>query len=619
MKKILINTLYIFVILFLIGVLFSISVFIYFAKDLPRPERYTEYPVIRQTEIYDRTGENKLYTIYGEEVREIISIEEVPQHFINALLTAEDRSFYSHFGIDFKGIIRSFILNFQSGETVAGGSTISQQFVRSAFLTTEKKVMRKIREIVLTVELERRYSKNEILEFYLNQVPFGSNIYGVESASNMYFNKSAKELSLAESAILVSLLPAPSYYSPFGENVDILLSRKDRLLDSMNKEGFITKNKAEETKEEDVTFYRSPEYIKAPHFVLDVKKSLEEKYGEDFIKEKGLKIYTTIDYDIQKRIEEVVKEKVKENYRYNAYNAAVVVIDPNTGEVIAMVGSADYFGDPLPKGCTPGVDCKFDPFTNVTNKERQPGSSFKPFVYAIAFENGYSGETVVIDEKTNFGTLSNPYIPRNYDGLFRGEVTLRESLAQSLNVPAVKVLRDFAGLKYTVEKVRDFGINLSQSYEFYGLPLVLGGGDVKLIEIALAYGIFANDGYKNNLLSVLKITDKEGNIIEDNNNTSQKRVIKSSTAEEITDILSDNNARAPVFGQNSLLYIEGYDIAVKTGSTQNFRDAWCIGYNDDFIVGVWVGNNDNSYMVNAPGVAVATPIWREVFEILLEE
>jgi 1A family penicillin-binding protein len=617
--KIITKLAYIIIILFLIGVLFSISVFIYFAKDLPRPERYTEYPVVRQTEIYDRSGENKLYTIYGEEVREIISINDVPNHFINALLTAEDRSFYSHFGIDFKGIARSFVLNFQEGRTVAGGSTISQQFVRSAFLTTEKKIIRKIREIVLTLELERRYSKNEILEFYLNQVPFGSNIYGIESAANVYFNKSAKELSLPESAVLVSLLPAPSYFSPFGENIDILLSRKDRLLDSMSEEGFITKNKAEEAKKEEVVFYKSPEYIKAPHFVFSVKNSLEEKYGEDFIKEKGLKIYTTIDYNIQKEVEKIVKEKVQENYKYNAYNAAVVVIDPNNGEVLALVGSADYFGSSLPEGCTPGLDCKFDPFTDVTKKERQPGSSFKPFVYAIAFENGYSGETVIVDEETNFGTPLNPYIPQNYDGRFRGEVTLREALAQSLNIPAVKVLKDFAGLKYTVEKVRDFGINLSQSYEFYGLPLVLGGGDVKLIEIALAYGIFANDGYKNNLSSVLKITDKDGNIIEENSNPSQKRVIKQSTAEEITDILSDNDARAPVFGQNSPLYIEGYDVAVKTGSTQNFRDAWCVGYNDDFIVGVWVGNNNNSSMVNASGVVVATPIWREVFDYLLED
>jgi 1A family penicillin-binding protein len=617
--KIITKLAYIIIILFLIGVLFSISVFIYFAKDLPRPEKYTEYPVVRQTEIYNRSGENKLYTIYGEEVREIISINDVPNHFINALLTAEDRSFYSHFGIDFKGIARSFVLNFQEGRTVAGGSTISQQFVRSAFLTTEKKIIRKIREIVLTLELERRYSKNEILEFYLNQVPFGSNIYGIESAANVYFNKSAKELSLLESAVLVSLLPAPSYFSPFGENIDILLSRKDRLLDSMSEEGFITKNKAEEAKKEEVVFYKSPEYIKAPHFVFSVKNSLEEKYGEDFIKEKGLKIYTTIDYNIQKEVEKIVKEKVQENYKYNAYNAAVVVIDPNNGEVLALVGSADYFGSSLPEGCTPGLDCKFDPFTDVTKKERQPGSSFKPFVYAIAFENGYSGETVVVDEETNFGTPLNPYIPQNYDGRFRGEVTLREALAQSLNIPAVKVLKDFAGLKYTVEKVRDFGINLSQSYEFYGLPLVLGGGDVKLIEIALAYGIFANDGYKNNLSSVLKITDKDGNIIEENNNPSQKRVIKQSTAEEITDILSDNDARAPVFGQNSPLYIEGYDVAVKTGSTQNFRDAWCVGYNDDFIVGVWVGNNNNSSMVNASGVVVATPIWREVFDYLLED
>jgi 1A family penicillin-binding protein len=614
--KIIIKIIYIFIIIFLLGVLFSISVFIYFAKDLPRPERYTEYPVAKLTEIYDRTGENKLYTVYGEEKREIVSIDDVPQHFINALLTSEDRNFYNHFGVDFQGIVRSFISNFQAGRTVAGGSTISQQFVRSAFLTTEKKIVRKMREVVLTLELERRYSKDEILEFYLNQIPFGSNVYGIESAANTYFNKSAKELSLSESALLVSLLPAPSYFSPFGENVDTLLVKKDRLLDSMREEGFITKNKTEEAKEEDIIFHTSSNYIKAPHFVLDLKKELENKYGEDFIKEKGLKIYTTIDYDLQKKVEEIVKERVKINYNYNAYNAAVMVIDPNNGEVLAMVGSADYFGEPLPSGCTPGLDCKFDPFTNITNKERQPGSSFKPFIYALAFENSYDGETVVNDEKTNFGTPLNPYTPVNYDGFYRGEVTLRSALAQSLNIPAVKVLKDFVGLEEAVEKVKEFGINLSESYQFYGLPLALGGADVKLSEITLAYGIFATEGYKTNTSSVLKIIDSDGNVLEESNNT-KKRVIKTSTAEEVTDILSDNDARAPAFGQNSLLHFEDEKVAVKTGSTQNFKDAWCIGYTDDFIVGVWVGNNDNTFMVNAPGVSVATPIWREVMEHLL--
>lgn len=613
LKKKLVSVFYFTTVVFLSCVLISLLLFIYFAKDLPRPERYDDRPIDKPTKIYDRSGENVLYSIYGEEKREVIELSSLPDHFTDALLTAEDANFYEHFGIDLQGITRSVLLNFQARRAVAGGSTISQQFVRSALLTTERRVIRKVREIILTLELERRYEKDEILEFYLNQIPFGSNAYGVESASQTYFNKQSSELTIAESATLVSLIPAPSHLSPFGNNVEELLRRKNNLLDRMFSRGLITKEEYEGAKEENIVFHLSRDYLRAPHFVMHIKNTLNKKYGEDFLEEKGLQVYTTIDFELQKRAEEIIKEKVASNYHYNAHNATMVVNDPHTGEILAMVGSADYFKEPYPEGCTPGVNCQFDPFTNVTTRNRQPGSAFKPFVYATAFQKGYDDKTVVEDEKTNFGTSANPYIPRNYDGIFRGEVTLRESLAQSLNVPSVKVLKEYAGLEESIKNARDFGIELPRPASFYGLPLVLGGGDVKLLEIASAYGVFATNGYRNPPVFISKIEDEDGVIIEKSEN-SPRRVLNRDVAKKITDILSDNNARAPVFGQHSALYFPGEEVAVKTGSTQSFRDAWCIGYTSSMVVGVWVGNNDNTPMHNAPGVNVAAPIWRAFME-----
>ncbi len=616
LKSFILSLFYLLIIFILTVILLVISVFIFFARDLPRPERYTDRPVAEPTTIYDRTGNHILYTIYGEEKREVTSLDNVPEHFIKILLAAEDSNFYEHIGVDFQGILRSAIINFQAGRTVAGGSTISQQFVRAALLTPERKVMRKIREIVLTIELERRYSKDEILEFYLNQIPFGSNAYGIESATQTFFNKSASEITIAESATLVSLIPAPSYLSPYGNNLEELERRKNRLLNRLFTLNILTEEEFREAKDEEVIFYHTKDYLRAPHFVMYIKGVLEKKYGEDFLEEEGLSVYTTIDFELQQRAEKIIKERAPLNYSYNAHNAAMTVVDPKTGDVLAMVGSVNYFGDPLPEGCTPGVNCRFDPFTNVALSDRQPGSSFKPFVYATAFEKGYSGNTIVIDEMTNFGTPGNPYIPRNYDGFFRGEISLRESLAQSLNVPSVKVLRDFAGLRNSVENARKYGINLTREPEFYGLPLVLGGGDVKLLEMTSAYGVFANNGYKNNPRYILKIEDKEGNIIERNRST-PRLVMQPYVAREITSILSDNDARAPVFGYYSQLFFPFHEVAVKTGTTQNFRDAWCIGYTKDIVVGVWVGNNDNTPMRNAPGVSVAVPIWRSFIESTL--
>ncbi len=615
-KTIIGNIFYLFVIFTLTGVFLLLFIFVYFSKDLPRPERYDDRPIAQPTTIYDRSGENVLYTIYVEEKRELTSLDNVPDHFIDALLVAEDRNFYEHIGIDFRGILRSAILNLREGRTVAGGSTISQQFVRSSILTTEREIIRKVREIVLTLELERRYPKEDILEFYLNQIPFGSNAYGIESAAQTFFNKTTNELSLAESAILVSVIPAPTYFSPYGENVDRLEQRKERLLNTMYSLDKIEKEELEEALEEEIEFHQSKTYLRAPHFIMMVKEELESKYGEERLYEEGFNVYTSIDYEMQLMAEEIVKKGVRNNAGKNSYNASMTVIDPHSGEILAMVGSADYFADPYPENCTPGLDCMFDPFTNVALRGRQPGSAFKPFVYATAFQNGYSGYTTVMDEQTNFGTPSDPYIPRNYDGLFRGEVTLRDSLAQSLNVPSVKVLKDLAGLEESVENARRYGMSLDRSPQEYGLPLVLGAGEVKLKEMTSAYGVFATEGYKTEPISILKITDQNNNIIEQKT-VNSRQVMQSNIAKEITSILSDNNARAPVFGFNSPLNFPYHEVAVKTGSTQRFRDAWCIGYTSDIVVGVWTGNNDNTSMINAPGVSVAAPIWRSFMEYYL--
>ncbi len=594
-----------------IALFFASLVFIYFARDLPRPENFIGRNISRPTRIYDRTGEHLLYTMHGEERRELIGIEDLPDHLIQALIATEDSNFYDHMGIDIKGVGRSILTNIRERDLAAGGSTISQQLIRNALLTREKTFIRKVRELVLTVELERKYSKEEILEFYFNQIPFGHNIYGIETAAQSFFDKSASDLTVSESAVLIAMIKSPSALSPYGDNLDLLMGRKNYVINRMNQLGFITEKEREEALEEEVSFSRFRNYLRAPHFVLHIKKQLEDKYGTEFLNQRGLKIYTSLDFELQRKSEGVVDLFSKNNRaNYNAYNMASIIIDPHTGEVLSMVGSADYYGSKYPEDCVPGKSCLFDPYTNVTLRGRQPGSAFKPFVYAQAFINGYSGETTVMDEKTNFGTESNPYIPRNYDGQFRGEVSLRDSLAQSLNVPAVKVLAEMAGLSSSIGLSERMGITtFTEPPHHYGLPLVLGGGDVKLLELASAYGVFATDGLKAPTSFILKVEDSQGNILMENRAES-RRILDSSVTREITDILSDNDARAPVFGQNSLLHFEDHKVGVKTGSTQNFRDGWAMGYNEDVVVGVWSGNNNNESMRNAPGLSVSGPAWR---------
>ncbi|MDD3292652.1 MAG: PBP1A family penicillin-binding protein [Candidatus Pacebacteria bacterium] len=605
----------------IICIILGVSVFLYYIKDLPRPEVFTENEINQATKIYDRKGEILLSSIYGEEKRTYVPLSEMPENLKKAVIASEDSNFYNHFGIDFYGVLRMIKNNIISRGLYQGGSTITQQLIRSTFLTNEKSIERKIKEWVLAIELDRRYSKDQILEWYLNQVPFGINIYGAQEAALTYFQKPAKDLTLAEAALLTAIVQAPSYYSPYGKHLDGLLSEKDLVLERMEIVGYISKEEKEAAQKEELTFNKLPK-TKAIHFTEYVTQQLEKAYGSDFLEIKGLKIYTTLDWELQQFAENAVKEKVAFNRaNYNAYNAALVAIDPKTGEILALIGSADPQEDPLPLGCDPATTCKFTPSYNIaTQATRGPGSSFKPFVYAEAFRKGYDDNTIIVDEYTNFGTIQNPYTPQNYDGTFHGPVTIRSALAQSLNIPAVKALKDLAGLEDSIALAKKIGITtLEKDPSFYGLPLVLGSGDVKLIDMVSAYSVFANKGYRIEPSPILRIEDSQGNIIYKNNKTPRK-VLETSVCNLITDILSDNAARAPLFGWNSVLYFqEPPKVAVKTGTTNNSVDGWTVGYTDDICIGAWTGNNDRTPMQGAMGGISAAPIWRTVMQEYIQD
>jgi penicillin-binding protein 1A len=605
----------IFLFSFLFFIASGVFVFLYYAKDFPRPELFAERQLAQSTKIYDRTGQVLLYEIYGEEKRTWIPLELIPEEMKQAVIATEDSNFYQHFGIDISGILRSIIADLKIGQPVYGGSTINQQLIRSTFLTLDKTAQRKIREIILSIELDRRYPKDKILEWYLNQVPFGQNAYGVEAAAQTYFKKSATHINVSEAAALASLIRAPYYLSPYGENKDELLGRKNYVLNRMLEEGFITKEQNQEFKNQEIMFSETLVEIKAPYFTLWIKQQLEEKYGAELLRTKGWNIYTSLDWSIQQIAEQTVKENVEKNRQYNANNSGLVAINPKSGDVLALtVGTGDYYADSFPEDCISGVDCLFDPKFNVVigtknNPGRQPGSAFKPFVYATAFKNGYNDRFVVVDEPTNFGLWGDEeYEPQNYDGLFRGEVTIRESLAQSLNVPSVKILLALAGIDNSIKTAQDMGITTLNPP--FGPSIVLGGWEVKLIEITSAYGIFANDGVGIPPIFIKKIEDSNGTLLYENKKT-PKRILETNVARLINNILSDNEARAPLFGYNSALYLPDYDTAAKTGTTQDYRDAWTIGYSPQLVVGVWTGNNNNETMDKKPGVLLSSPIWRD--------
>lgn len=618
-------TLTLFVWFFVSGTIVFLSYFIYLQRTIPDPESIITRKVGESTKIYDSTGEVLLYDIHGEEKRTIIPWEQIPSSIKYATLASEDSDFYGHRGVDFRGVARAFLKNIEEVGISQGGSTITQQLVKKALLGDERAsiyrlINRKIKEIILTIEIERKFSKDELFWMYLNQIPYGSNAYGIESASKTFFNKPAKDLSYAEAALLATLPRAPTFYSPYGNHTDDLLAHKNWVLERMLSLGYITKEEYESAIKEDIEIIPGIERISAPHFVIMVKEYLVSKYGEGVVENNGLKVITTLDADLQKFAEEsVFKYSEINKEKYKASNAALVAIRPSTGEVLTLVGSSDYF------------NLENDGNFNVATAKRQPGSAFKPFAYAAAFQKGYPDATILFDVETEFNPNCPPdalgekdeygldcYSPGNYDGRFRGPVTLRNALGQSLNIPSIKTLY-LAGVEDTISLAESMGITTLQDRSRFGLSLVLGGAEVKLIDLVSAYGVFANNGTRHPWFFIKRIEDSRGNILE--KHTEQpRRALDEQVARLITDVLSDNTARAPVFGYNSSLFIPGREVAAKTGTTQENRDAWVVGYSPFIALGVWTGNNDNTSMTQAgAGISASGPLWREVMLKALEK
>ncbi len=581
-----------------IGLGFLLLIFLLFAwyaKDLPTPGNIKKRHAVAATQIFDRNG-NELYAVHGDIKRIMVNKNDIPEEVKQATLTAEDRNFYKHFGIDARGIARAIYYDLFKHQRV-GGSTITQQFVKNALLDPKKTFTRKIKELILTIEIEIMYSKDDILTMYLNEIPYGSNAYGIEAAAETYFGKNAKDLNLAESATLAALPQAPTYYSPYGIHPDKRQIRVEWILNSMADLGYISHDEAEAAKTEakNLKFQERHDSISAPHFVMYVKDLLVEKYGEQMVEEGGLKVTTTLDPDKQKAAEEAISNASLSGI--HASNAALTSIDPKTGQVLAMVGSRDFFNNDI------------DGQVNVAIAERQPGSAFKPVVYATAFKKNYGPGHTLWDLTTNFGD----YTPRNYDGTTRGPVTMRQALAGSLNIPAVKTLY-LAGLDNVLDQAHSMGITTLNDRDRYGLSLVLGGGEIKLLDLVSAYGTFANNGIYLETTPILKVEDNRGKVLDEYNEKKEnkKEVLDPQIAYEINSILSDNSARAYVFGSRSALYFDDRPVAAKTGTTTSYRDAWTFGYTPSLVAGVWVGNNDNSEMAaGSAGAMAAAPIWHE--------
>lgn len=608
-----------FFLIFSFGIILTGVIFIWVSTlKLPDFKLFTERKIQNSTKIYDRTGEILLYDIHKNIKRTVIPYEEIGINIKNATVAIEDSEFYNHKGVRLKSIIRAVWSNISGGK-VQGGSTITQQLIKNTLLTSERSVSRKTKEWILSIKLENVLSKEEILTLYLNEAPYGGNIYGIEEAAKAFFDKDPLTLTLAESAYLAAIPNGPTYYSPYRKNKDKLDERKNLVLKRMFDLNFINEEIYNKTKEEVVVFM--PEKlmnISAPHFVFFIKNYLENNYGIDALENGGYKVITTLDYDLQKKVEEIVKERSKENKeKWGGKNAAVVVIDPKTGQILSMVGSRDYF------------DTSVDGNFNVTTAKRQPGSSFKPIVYVNAFEKGYTADTTLFDVKTEFNSSCSPngyplpgnknavcYNPSNYDNNFRGPMTLKNGLAQSINIIAVKLLY-LVGINSVIKTATDLGITTLTDPARYGLSLVIGGGETTLLEMTSAFGVFATNGIRHPYKEVLSIEDSGGKIIEKYEDKSYQ-VLNPNTTDILSNILSDNEARTPTFGASSILNVPGHEVAVKTGTTNDNKDAWTIGYTPSIAVGVWVGNNDNTPMKKG-GAALAGPIWNDVISFILKD
>ncbi len=612
------------IVLYLLGIAIIIGIFMLgiFAlwisnMQIPNLDAFEERRVDQSSKIFDRTGEILLFDVFENTKRTVVPFEEISENIKNATIAIEDSNFYNHRGIDFRGIVRAVGVNISEQDLKQGGSTITQQVVKNSVLTSDKKISRKVKEWIFSIRLERVLEKDDILNIYLNESPYGGSIYGVEQASISFFGKTASDVSIAEAAYLAALPKAPTTLSPYGQNKEMLDSRKNLVLREMLRHNFVSENEYQEALQERVKFLpRDEGGIKAPHFVMYVKEYLEEEFGRDVLEQQGLKIITTLDYPLQIEAEEVaLKYALSNKDRFDSENVAISVIDPKTGEILVMVGSRDYF------------DSEIDGNYNVTTAKRQPGSAFKPFAYAEAFNKGYTPNTVLFDLRTQFSARCSPlnlssldgcYSPQNYDMNFRGPMTMRDALAQSVNVPAVKTLY-LAGIRDTARLAERMGVSgLSNDLERFGLTLVLGGGEVSLLEITAGYGVFANEGIKVEISPILEVIDKNGNILIKKEKNEEK-VLSKDVALMVSDILSDNVARTPLFGSNSLLHFPNRDVAVKTGTTNDYRDAWIIGYTPSIVVGAWAGNNDNRSMNQEIAGMVVAPLWNEYMKTVLSE
>lgn len=589
-------------------IIFSLVCYFYFFifRTLPSPKQLTEKEPQVSTKIYDRNG-NLLYKIYKDENRTIVPLTQIPVHVRLATLAAEDAEFYNHPGFSIKGITRAFIQDVQTG-SLQGGSTITQQLVKNVLLSPEKTVTRKIKEIILSVEVEATYTKDQILEMYLNQVSYGGTAYGVQEASYQYFGKDVDDLNLAEAAYLAGLTKSPTRYSPYGTRPEAGFERQREILHLMVVNKFITQEQEQAASETKLTFVPNRNEIKAPHFVMYIRTLLVEKYGEEMVGKGGLEVTTSLDLATQELAEGVVNTEVTNLKPLHVGNGAALVLNPQTGEILAMVGSANYF------------DAENDGQVNVILRLRQPGSSIKVVNYAYALSHGMTPASMIDDSPITYVTPgSSPYSPVNYDGKYVGNVSLRSALAQSRNIPAVKTLASY-GVAKMITQGEEMGITTWNEPGKYGLSLTLGGGAVTALDLSKVYSTLANYGKRPDIMPILSVKDYKGRVLEKNIvNTTQ--VLSPEVAFSLTDILKDNIARSPEFGLNSYLVIKNHpEVAVKTGTSNDLRDNWTVGYNQNFLVLTWVGNNDNSPMSRvASGITGASPIWNKIMSALLTD
>ena len=592
-----------------IGISICLILFFWIFKDLPSPTRLDSYNFPASTLIYDRNGQ-LLYEIYAEKNRVPVKLEDLPEYIKWGTIASEDKNFYKHHGFDVSGILRA-TFNTIFRQTLQGGSTLTQQLVKNALLEDPSRTLRrKIREAILTWTAEVIYSKDEILEMYLNQAPYGGTAWGIEAAAKTYFNKKAKDLTLAEATLLVGLPASPTRFSPFGNRPELAKERQKRVLQRMVEDNYLKPEEAQKTIEEELNFAKAKVSIKAPHFVLYIKELLVDQYGEKMVEQGGLKVQTTLDLDLQESAQKIIADEINKLTNLKISNGAALVTKPRTGEILAMIGSKDYFNETI------------DGNVNVTLRLRQPGSSIKPLNYALALEEkNITLATVINDLPTCFSVPGQKlYCPVNYDGTFHGPTQIRFALGNSYNIPAVKVLA-LNGVEGFVSKAREMGISTFKDPKNYGLSLTLGGGEVKMIDMAVAFSSFANSGIRQDVWGIKKVENQSGKILFEKKEEEGPRVLSMETAYLISHILLDNNARSAAFGPSSYLVIKDHpEISVKTGTTNDRRDNWTIGYNPSRLVAVWVGNNDNSPMSYvASGITGASPIWNKIMTQALKD